>query len=620
MTLSLRHRIVLTLLPQLALLAVLGGAGVFILHDLGNRVDRILRENYDSVLYMEHLQDAVERIDSSFTFALAGREQQAADTYNASWVVFNDNFDKEENNITLPDEGPKVQELRALKIEYRKKGDDFYRLPHNDPQREKDYFSDDGLSKTLEKIKTVSGDILRMNEENMKEASKDAKATAKRSLVGFGIGLVAATVLAVLLAWQTTYAILYPLRMVTQSALAIGRGNLDQVVPVRSRDEIGQLAEAFNTMARQLRHYRVTNYARLLRAQRTSQATIDSFPDPVLVIDTEDHVEMANPAARRLLGVTGDFDGKHAAIAWQPPDALREPLQAAIHEQLPYLPEGFDCVVSFTAEGTENTFLPRILPIRDPYGNTLGAAVLLENVTRFRLLDQIKSDLVATVSHELKTPLTSVRLVLHFLLEETIGPLTPKQLELLLDARDNAERLLGMVNRLLDLARLEQGKSPFDVKPEQPAALLQTAADTIQPRADAKEVTVKVEAPPDLPPIAADAGRLGHALNNLLDNALTYTDRGGQITLTAAECGDTVTLTVADTGQGIPPQHLSHIFDKFFRIPGQSTDAGTGLGLAIVREIVVAHGGAITCQSTVGAGTVFRMQIPVWKDRPPLAA
>src|SRR6202043_1765172 len=119
---------------------------------------------------------------------------------------------------------------------------------------------------------------------------------------------------------------------VTQSALGIGRGNLDQVVPVTSRDELGELAEAFNGMARQLRHYRQTDYARLLRAQRTSQATIDSFPDPVLVIDTEDHVEMANPAARRLLGVVGDFDGKQAAIAWQPPDALREPLRAAIHE------------------------------------------------------------------------------------------------------------------------------------------------------------------------------------------------------------------------------------------------------------------------------------------------
>jgi signal transduction histidine kinase len=624
--LSLRYRILLTLLPQLVLLAVLGGAGVVILRHLdarmqmlGSSIDRILRENYDSVLYMQHLDEAVERIDSSFQFALAGREDQAKVQHRENWVIYEDNLAKEENNVTLPGEGELVTQLRDLTHQYRAKAKRFYDRPPRDPEREQDYFGNDGLLQTFLRIKEVSGSILRLNEENMKQASGEARETARQasntarqSLIGFAVGLGIATLLAMVLAWQTSYSILRPMRSITESALAIGRGNLDQVVPVRSRDEIGQMADAFNTMARQLRHYRQTDYAKLLRAQRTSQATIDSFPDPVLVIDLEDRVEMANPAAQRLLGVAGSHDGKREGVAWRPPDALREPLRAALQEQRAYLPEGFERVVSFQAEGKENTFLPRVLPIRDPYGNTLGAALLLENVTRFRLLDQIKSDLVATVSHELKTPLTSVRLVLHFLLEETLGPLNPKQLELLIDARDNAERLLGMVNRLLDLARLEQGKSPLDLKPEQPAALLQAAADTIAPRAEAKEVTVKVKAPTDLPPVSADTARLGHALNNLLDNALTYTGPGGQITLAAEATGETVTLTVADTGQGIPHEHLPHVFDKFFRIPGQSAETGTGLGLAIVREIVTAHGGTIDCESTLGGGTVFRIRLPAW--------
>jgi signal transduction histidine kinase len=618
--LSLRYRIALTLLPQLVLLAVLGGAGVFFLHYVGNRIDRILRENYDSVHYMQDLDDALDRIDSSFLLALAGRETQARDQYRDNWSVYEHNLAKEESNITLPGEGDRAKELRGLTTKYRAQAEDFYRRTPRDLERERDYFGDDGLLHTFQRIKVVSEQILRMNEESMERASGDARDTARQSLIGFAFGLAVATMLALLLMWQTSRAILQPIRSITESALAIGRGDLDQVVPVRSRDEIGQLADAFNTMARQLRHYRQTDYAKLLRAQRTSQATIDSFPDPVLVIDLEDRVEMANPAAQRLLGVGGSPNSKREALAWRPPDTLREPLRAALQDQLPYLPQGFDRVVSFVAEGKENTFLPRVLPIRDPYGNTLGAAVLLENVTRFRLLDQIKSDLVATVSHELKTPLTSVRLVLHFLLEETIGPLNPKQLELLIDARDNAERLLGMVNRLLDLARLEQGKSPLDLKPEQPATLLHAAADTIQPRAEAKEVTVKVEAPADLPLVPADVARLGHALNNLLDNALTYTGPGGQVTLAAAATGDTVTLTVADTGQGIPPEHLPRVFDKFFRIPGQSAETGTGLGLAIVREIVTAHGGSITCESTLGVGTVFRLRLPVWSEPLPSTA
>jgi len=117
-----------------------------------------------------------------------------------------------------------------------------------------------------------------------------------------------------------------------------------------------------------------------------------------------------------------------------------------------------------------------------------------------------------------------------------------------------------------------------------------------------------------LPLVAADPDRIGYALGNLLENALTYTDRGGRITLSASAANDAVTLTIADTGKGIPAEHLPHIYDKFFRIPGHSAEGGTGLGLAIVREIVIAHGGSIDCQSQPGVGTVFHIHLPVWND------
>jgi signal transduction histidine kinase len=117
-----------------------------------------------------------------------------------------------------------------------------------------------------------------------------------------------------------------------------------------------------------------------------------------------------------------------------------------------------------------------------------------------------------------------------------------------------------------------------------------------------------------------DVARLGHALQNLLDNALTYTDRGGRVTLAASADGDSVTLSVADTGCGIPPEHLPHVFEKFFRVPGQSRGSGTGLGLAIVNEIVTAHGGAVTCESKPGTGTLFRLVLPAATSAPALGA
>lgn len=616
MKLSLRHRIVLTLLPLLVLPAVLGGAAVALLSQLGGRIDAILRENYDSVIYMQRLDQALDQINESFLLVIAGRGDAARPQYARGWEAYREMLRNEQGNITETGEVELVEQLTSLTKQYRQQGDAFYRPGTRDAARRKAYLDPGGLLETATKLKQTSGRISALNQESMVRASRQARSTAWRSVVGLGLGLVVTFVLALLLAWYTLRLILRPIQAVTESAVAIGLGDLDQVVPVLSGDELGRLAEAFNTMARHLRQYRRTDYARLLRAQRTSQATIDSFPHPVLVIDAESRVEMANPLAQRLFGVAARPGDGQVVLPWEPPEALRRPLQEAVRAQQPFLPEGFDQAVALRVGGHERSFLPRVLPIADPYGNTLGAAVLLEDVTRYRLLDRVKSDLVATASHELKTPLTSLRLALHLLLEEAVGPLTPKQTELLVDARDNAERLLSMVNNLLDLARLEQGQERLDLRPERPADLLAAGADTIRPRAEDKGVAVMVEAPPDLPLVAADAGRLGHALGNLLDNALNFTDRGGRINLSASASADSVTLEVADTGVGIPPEHLPYVFERFFRIPGRGPEGGTGLGLAIVREIVAAHGGRVACDSRPGEGTSFRIHLPLWR-RPP---
>jgi NtrC-family two-component system sensor histidine kinase KinB len=614
MTLTLRSRIILTLVPLLTLLAALGGAGYVLLSHLAGRIEVILRDNYDSVLYMERLGEAVERIDSSFTFALAGEEERARKQYAVYWKLYRKQLKLEQGNITLPDEGPLVKQLTALTDAYQQEGDAFYKLAAT-PARKQAYFGPDGKSGLLTRftqIKEVAAEILHINQKNMEQASADARATAESSLLWFGGGLAVAAALAGLLAVRTVRDILRPLRAMTESALAIGGGNLDQVVPVVSADELGQLGGAFNTMARQLRDYRRSHHARMLRLQQTNQATIDAFPHPVLVVDGQNRVEMANPAARRLLGVGAE--GEHAPQPWAPPEPLRAPLADALAGRQDYLPEGFDHTFSLRLGDKEHSFLPRVLIIRDAQGQALGAAVLLEDVTRFRLLDQVKSNLVATVSHELKTPLTGIRLAVHLLLEEGVGPLTPKQLDLLLDARDNTERLLAMIENLLDLARLEVSEGRLDLHPEPPEELLRRAADAFRPRAEDRGIQLTVTAPPELPPVAADAGQLGRALHNLLDNALRYTPRGGRVALAASAQDGKVTLAVSDSGPGIAPQYLPHIFERFFRVPGQSK-GGTGLGLAIVREVATAHGGSATCESRPGEGATFRLTLPAWSGQ-----
>jgi signal transduction histidine kinase len=620
MTLSLRRRLLLTILPSLVLPAALGAVGIMLLGRVSNRIDDILHENYDSVVFMVGLNEALERIDSSFNYALLRREESARQDYERNWVEYQRDLDGEGRNITIfPDEPILFDRLQHLTAQYRAQGDVFFAPGRSRAQRSDDYLGTDrkpGLLQRFQEIKQVARDIRELNQKNMTDARDDARRTAVAAQYGFAGELALAALLAGLLAWSTTRAILRPIRSVTDSAVAIGLGDLNQAVPVLSRDELGRLAEAFNRMARQLSGYRQSHSARLQRAQRTAQAAIDAFPDPVLVVGPEGEVEMANPAARHLLGVLPPVPGEQAAQVWQPPEALRQPVQDALQKQQPFLTQAYDQTVTFRHGAEDRAYLPQVLPVADPYGNTLGAAVVLTDVTRFRLLDQIKSDLVATVSHELKTPLTSVRLVLHLLLEETVGPLTPKQAELLVDARDNAEQLLNMIEHLLALARLEQGRESLRLQPEAPQALLRAAAEAALPRAEARHVGLAVEDASALPPVAVDPERFGHALNNLVDNALTYTEAGGKVTLSAAAADGRVSFTVTDTGVGIPAEFLPYVFEKFFCVPNQSRGHGTGLGLAIVREILTAHRGQVSCESEPGRGTAFHLTVPVWQEAP----
>jgi signal transduction histidine kinase len=611
---TLRARILLSLAPLAFLIIVLGIAGFLLLDRMGGRIDAILRENYRSVRAMHHMNEATERIDSSFQSALVGREAEAAKQFEAGWSAFDEQFDIESKNITVhPIEDELVEKLRALREDYRNRGRRFHALPAGSDARAAAYLGrpgDPGLLGQFKQIKDASEEILRINQENMEHARDQARETARTALDAFAASLAIVALLVFAVGWYLLRTILGPIAAVTEAAHAIGSGQLDRTVPVFGRDELGRLAVSFNTMTRELKKYRRSNLDRLLRAQQTAQATIDSFPDPVFVVEPAGRVEHANPAARSLFGVGPAPDGGPGPV-WQPPEPLIQPLAVALRDQQAYQPEQYDQALSFHLAGEERTFLPQVRPIRDPDGNTLGAAVVMNDVTRFRLLDQFKTDLVATVSHELKTPLTSVRLAVHVLLEEVVGPLTPKQSELLIDARDDAERLLSLIEQLLALARMQHARDRASLVPQDPVELLRAAAEGVRPRAEDKHIEIEVRDGEPLPMVRIDPVPMRQAIGNLLDNAVTYTPAGGRISLSATANEDRVTLSVADTGIGMPAEHLPHVFDRFFRIPGRSDEAGTGLGLAIVKEIVEAHGGDITCRSEPGLGTTFQITLPI---------
>jgi signal transduction histidine kinase len=552
------------------------------------------------------MKEALERMDSGLIFAASGRGEEARAQFDNSKTEFDKQLAVEQGNITLPGEKELVDELTAEYGEYLNLATEYFDVHATNSTRRRDYYFSRLLPK-FENIKRLEDRILFINQRNMEETNEQALRNSANSTRLMIAALLVAVVLALVSARTLAKSILGPIETVTQAARALSEGNVDQVVPATTRDELGELGQAFNTMARTIREYREAGTVRLLRAQKTAQATIDSFPDPVVVLDPQSCVERANPAARRLLqAIPNDNEN---SVPWIAPPSLQPHLASVLGGNGDYLPLSLDQVMFLRDGNQDRYYLPRVLRIRSDSGELLGAAVVLSDVTKFHLVDQLKSDMISTVSHELKTPLTSLQMVVHLLLEEAIGPLTTKQTELLLAARQDSDRLLGMINDLLDLTRIEQGRVALDQEPVDPSALIRDSIERYRVAAEDAGITLESKLEPSLSPVLVDRERIEHVFDNLMSNALRHTDRGGTITLRAVPLEGAVEFSIEDNGEGIEPQYFSRIFDKFFRAPGAKHQGGAGLGLAIVREIVVAHGGQIEASSAPGKGTSFTFSL-----------
>jgi signal transduction histidine kinase len=373
-------------------------------------------------------------------------------------------------------------------------------------------------------------------------------------------------------------------------------------VPVQSQDEVGKLAEAFNKMAAKLRAYRQSTTEKILQAQQTTESALRAFPDPILVFSSEKEIQLQNAAADRLLKQIGGNIGSLGALSSY--------IDQSLKGSADFQPTSFDKAISVNLDGSEKFFLPRVLAMRNETGNPVGVVVALQDVTRFRVADDVKTDLIATVSHELKTPLTSMQMAVYLLLEEKVGPLNPKQTELLLAARNNSDRLFEMIEDLLDLARFEGGAALIEKKSISCRQLIEEVADREKELVVSRGLELKVETEPQLPRVGVSRARIDQVFANFISNAVKYSPSGSVITLSARREGaQNVRFAVKDEGVGVPKELRRRIFDKFFRV-AESGDERAGLGLSIAREIVLAHGGSIGMESEEGKGSEFYFTLP----------
>ncbi|TAK94127.1 MAG: sensor histidine kinase [Verrucomicrobia bacterium] len=588
----LRSRLFLNLLPFLVVLFAVGAYALVLFAHLGETVDVSVAENYRSLKAAEEMETALNNLDRSI-WSAAG-SAPASEEFAANQRLFS-------TQMAVHLKNAHDEEWRELNASLSAGYDEFCRnvadlnlaLTPDNRRRVYDFEIGPTRLKLLNVIKAIqdkSKHNLLATSEHIRKFTRDAS----RMLIA---GMFIALAISGYAFWKLGRWFLDPISELTRATTKLGEGQWDKPVPVLSRDELGDLATAFNKMAAQLQEYRNLTDDKIIRLHRTMETTLASFPDPIFVLDSSGRIELKNPAAETLAASLHLTDGL--------PERLQTIAQRTLESGRDFLPHKFEEVVSYRLGGVEKYFLPRVLIMRGKPAELFGVAVVLYDVTRFRLLDAAKTNLVATVSHELKTPLTSVRMVLHMLLEKTLGELSPKQDELLQTARNDSERLLRILNDLLDLARLEEGTAELRRENTAPQDLVQGVTAELDGLVSSRGLKLASDISPGLPPVSVDRQLIRHVFTNLLTNAVKHSPDGGTIIwrVRPAEDGE-VEFTVIDHGPGIPEEHQARIFDRFYRVPGQ-TKTGAGLGLSIAREITVAHGGRMSVKSVAGQGCSF---------------
>jgi signal transduction histidine kinase len=596
--LGLRQKLSFGFGGLLLIILIIGIQSINHLTHLGPSIDVILRENYRSVIACQEMKEALERMDSGILFVLLGEKEKGTELLQRNEAAFKKALQVELDNITLPEEGKKAHHLQDLFKRYQATLHEMQGIETPVHQKRDAYFS--RLLPLFVQIKETADEILQMNQKNMSDANDLARRSAASAKKQMYILLLAGMVVAVGFVLFTGKWIFRPINRLIRSAEEIKQGNLELVVQTDSRDEIGQLSEAFNEMAAGLRESRRSDQTRLTRMQRATEQTFNSLPDAVAIVDPGGKVEVTTETARNVFGIKSGKQIQSFPLRW-----MGEIFTEAVRTGRTIVPKGEQRVIQHFVNGEEHYFRPEAIPILDRDMQPTGVVLVLQDVTQERKQEELKRGVISTVSHQLKSPLTSLRMAVHLLLEERLGPLTPKQAELLVAAREDSDRLHNILNNLLDISRIESGKVEMNFRKISPRSLVFEAIEPFQMDFKDRGVTLGTEIPDDLPEVWADTARMNHVFANLLSNALRYTPPGGKVTVLGKADEEWVQFSVADTGKGIPNQYLTRIFEQFFQVPDQGAQTGAGLGLAIVKEIVEAHGGTIKVESRLGEGSTF---------------
>ncbi|MEX1049517.1 MAG: ATP-binding protein [Akkermansiaceae bacterium] len=603
----LRIRLFYGLLTIVLLLWSVGAAALLLMRDSVNRFDARLQTDYQAISAAQGLRTLSTTINVRYLPTLAGPpppQPQDRTTYD-----------------TL-----KPQLLEKLALIRLKEGDDDVRIIRVTARLEQvlatyfegyeRYFDGTTLLRTdremllqymsgqTQRIVDLSESVITLSEEKLfSGANQLGEEWGKNTLFVVTLVLLGTSV-AALIYFQLVRHLVDPVAALHRSIEEISKGNFELTLPEPGPgSEFAKVVASFNAMASELKVRRGLTDETLMRANMVNRAILEAIPSPVFVLSDDSGIVQINPAGEQLsenLGVTGRL-----------PLKIQNILDDCLKNRTHFLPEDPREALLFRINEEEFYFLPRIFRFESEDSSQSGWAVMLHNVTRIRWLDDMKTNLISTVSHEIKTPLTGIRMVLHLLLEERSNKLDEMQGIMVASANEDCERLLTTLNTLLDLSRAESGATHLSRVPLELKDSVSRAARLYNHSAADKQVTLEIENEENCPKILADPVRLDEVINNLVSNAIKHSPPGGKIRMRVTKPdAEYLRVSVIDEGPGVPEGSQSRIFERFYRAPGQNAE-GVGLGLFISREIMIAHEGRIGLRERTEDLTEFYIDVPM---------
>lgn len=469
---------------------------------------------------------------------------------------------------------------------------------------------------TEAEIKAVGEDLLRIMEVNMAAIRSKSAAVEQRAdyVMWWLIGAAALCVLIAggILVWFPEM-VLRPIAALKKGITEIANHNYDQRLDLSGSREFESVADSFNTMAAKLDEYRRSSLDDLMTAKKRIEAIVNALHEPIVGLGPDRSILFMNREAHAVLNLPKDVVGRNATEVALSNDLLRRLIRELYAESGNNDPEHREPLKIY-ADNKESYFQMENTPLYiTPVGSAeqqfVGNLIILNNVTRYKELDSAKTNFISTVSHEMKTPISSILMSLQLLNDTRLGGLNDEQQQLVGSIKDSSDRLLSITGELLNMTQIETGKLKLIPKITKPIELIDYAVKATQVLAERFCCFVEVDYPEKISKLFVDNEKIAWVITNLLSNAIHHSPEQSRIIIGAVQREKAVEIYVKDFGRGIDPRYHKSIFERYFRVPGTKVQ-GSGLGLAISKEFVEAHGGAISVTSEIGKGSCFSITLP----------